>query len=349
MSMRNKFFARSGVVAILLAAAALAPVPASGQAGTADAKPKVANSIKNWIAPRMADGHPDLQGIWSYSTLTPLERPRELAGKEFFTEKEAADYEKSLLNNGNRDRRDGGADADLARAYNEAWYDSGTHLVKNRRTSLVIDPPDGRIPAFTPEARKREEARAEDRRKRGPEPADSWEDRSLGERCLTRGSPKLPGGYNNNVQIVQSPGYVALLQEMIHEARVVPTDGRAHAEKNIRQWLGDSVGHWEGNTLVIDTTNYKDQIVFNAFNCCRGAGANLHVIERFTRLDADTIDYQYTVDDPTTYTKSWTVLLPMSRTEGPILEYACHEGNYGMKNLLSGARALEKAAEGKKR
>ena len=347
--MRNRFFFCIGVPAVLIAAVLLAPVPAIGQAGTAAAKPKAASSIKIWTAPHTADGHPDLQGIWSYSTLTPLERPRDLAGKEFFTAKEVADYEKSLLNNGNRDRRDGGADADLARAYNEGWYDSGSHLVKTRRTSLVIDPPDGRIPAFTPEAQKREEARAEDRRKRGPEPADSWEDRSLGERCLTRGSPKLPGGYNNNVQIVQSPGYVALFQEMIHEARVVPTDGRAHAEKNIRQWLGDSVGHWEGNTLVVDTTNYTGQIVANAFNCCRGAGANLHVIERYTRLDADTIDYQYTVDDPTTYTKPWTVSLPMSKTEGPILEYACHEGNYGMTNLLSGARVMEKAAaEGRK-
>jgi hypothetical protein len=143
---------------------------------------------------------------------------------------------------------------------------------------------------------------------------------------------------------VQSPGYVAILQEMIHEVRIIPTDGRPHAEKNIRQWLGDSVGHWEGDTLVVDTTNYPDTIVFNAINCCRGAGGNLHVIERFKRLDADTIDYQYTVDDPTTFTKSWTVAIPMSKTDEPIYEYACHEGNYGMKNLLSGARAMEEAA-----
>lgn len=342
--MRHRFFAERGAPTLLIVAFALALAPASGQDRAVAAKPAATNSSKTWTPPRMPDGRPDLQGIWNYSTMTPLERPRELAGKEVFTAKEAADYEKSLLTKGNRDRRDGGADADLARAYNELWYDSGDHVVKTLRTSLVIDPPDGRIPAFTPEAQKREDARAADRRRRGPEPADTWEDRSLGERCLTRGSPKLPGGYNNNIQIVQSPGNVVLLQEMIHEARVIPTDGRPHVAKNIHEWLGDSVGHWDRDTLVVDTTNYKDRIIFNAFNCCRGAGANLHVIERFRRVDADTIDYQYTVDDPTTYVRSWTVSMPMSKAEGPILEYACHEGNYGMTNLLSGARAAEKAA-----
>jgi len=345
--MRNRYCGAVAASVVFTALVSLTPAPALGQAPSVAAKAKTpAAKIGN--PPRTPDGQPDLQGIWSYATLTPLERPRELAGKEFFTEKEVADYEKNLLEKNSRDRRDGGAEADLARAYNDLWYDSGAHVVKTRRTSLIIDPPDGRIPALTAEAQKREAARAEDRRKRGPEPADSWEDRSLGERCLTRGAPKLPSAYNNHVQIVQSPGYVAILQEMIHEARVIPLDGRPHAGKNIRQWLGDSVGHWEGNTLVVDTTNYPAQTIFNAINCCPGAGANLHVIERFTRQDADTIDYQYTVDDPTTYTKSWTVSIPMSKTADPIYEYACHEGNYGMKNLLSGARALEKAeAEGK--
>src|ERR1700674_1850289 len=347
--MRNPCSAAIGAVTALSAIVLLAPAPAAGQAPTVAAKTKTVAAAKTGTPPRTADGRPDLQGIWNYSALTPLERPRELAGKEFFTEKEVADYEKSLLTKNNRDHRDGGAEADLARAYNEFWYDSGAHVVKTRRTSLVIDPPDGRIPAFTPEAQKRETARAEDRRKRGPEPADSWEDRNLGERCLTRGAPKLPSAYNNNVQIVQAPAYVASLQEMIHEARVIPVDGRPHVAKNIRQWLGDSVGHWEGDTLVVDTTNYPDMFIMAPVNCCPGSGANLHVIERFKRVDADTIDYQYTVDDPSTYTKSWTVSVPMSKTDEPIYEYACHEGNYGMKNLLSGARAIEKAAaEGKK-
>jgi hypothetical protein len=345
--MPSRFFAHTGVPALLIAALSFAP--AHGQVQTAAAKSKPAGAAKTSAALRTPDGQPDLQGTWGYSTLTPLERPRDLAGKEVFTEKEAADYEKSLLDKNNRDRRDGGSDADLARAYNDLWYDSGSHVVKTLRTSLIIDPPDGRIPALTPEAQKREAARAEDRRKRGPEPADSWEDRSLGERCMTRGAPKLPSAYNNHIQIVQSPGYVAIVQEMIHDVRIIPVDGRPHAAKEIRQWLGDSVGHWEGTTLVVDTTNYRPDIISNSINCCPGAGANLHVIERFRRVDANTIDYQYTVDDPTTYTRSWTVSIPMTATDEPVYEYACHEGNYGMKNLLSGARAMEKAAaEGKK-
>jgi len=338
--MRNRRVATMSAVAALAAVALLAPAAAVGQVPAA-AKAKSVTAAKPG---RTADGQPDLQGIWSYATMTPLERPSELAGKEFFTDKEVAAYEKSLLEKGNRDRRDGGVEADLTRAYNELWYDSGSHIVKTHRTSLVIDPPDGKIPAFTPEAQKRMAARAEDRRRRGGDPADSWEDRNLGERCITRGAPKLSGGYNNNVQIYQSPGYVAIQQEMIHETRIIPLDGRPHLPANIHLWLGDSRGHWEGNTLVVDTTNYSDKIISNSFNCCRGSGENLHVIERFTRVDAETIDYQFTVDDPTTYTRPWTVSLPMSRAEGPLYEYACHEGNYGMTNLLRGARALEKAA-----
>jgi hypothetical protein len=334
--MKHRIPALIGVLALVM-------TPAFSQATTAAAKAKTAAAVKTWTPPRTPDGQPDLQGIWSNATITPLERPAQLAGKDVFTEKEAVEYEKQTLANVNRDRRDGGAKADLDRAYNDGWYDSGTKVVKTRRTSLVIDPPDGRIPRFTPEAQKKEEARAEDRRRR-PDPADSWEDRSLGERCLTRGAPKLPGGYNNNFQIVQTPGFVAILQEMIHEVRTIPLDGRPHVDKSIRQWLGDSRGRWEGSTLVVDTTNYSGRIIFNAFNCCRGSGANLHIVERFTRVDADTIDYQYTVDDPATYTRPWTVSLPMTKTEGPIYEYACHEGNYGMANLLSGHRAEEKAA-----
>jgi hypothetical protein len=336
--MRNRVFASIGALALMI-------VPAAGQATTAAARAKTAAAVKAWTPSRTPDGQPDLQGIWTNSTITPLERPTQLAGKEVLTEAEEAEYEKQVLANMNRDRRDGGAKADLDRAYNDGWYDSGTKVVKTRRTSLIIDPPDGRIPAFTPEAKKREDARAEERlRRAGPDPADSWEDRSLGERCITRGVPKLPGAYNNNVQIVQSPRYVTILQEMIHEVRTIPLDGRPHIDKSIRQWVGDPRGRWEGNTLVVDTTNYTYKPVFNAFNCCRGASGNLHLVERFRRIDADTIDYQYTVDDPTTYTRPWTVSVPMTRSEGPIYEYACHEGNYGMIGILSGHRADEKAA-----
>jgi hypothetical protein len=332
--MRHRFLASMGALAVMIAVAWLAPLPVVSESRSAAAK--------TWAPPRIADSQPDLQGVWSNATLTPLERPRELAGKQFFTEEEAAEYEKRVLQQNNADRRENReTEADVALAYNDSWYDRGTKIVPTRRTSLIVDPPDGKIPPLTPEAQKREAARAEARRRRGP--ADSWEDRNLAERCLTRGAPKLPGGYNNNFLILQTPGYVAILQEMIHEVRIIPLDGRPHVSKNIHEWLGDSRGRWEGNTLVVDTTNFNDQISSNLFNCCGAAGANLHLVERFTRVDSDTIDYQYTVDDPTTFTKPWTVAVPLTRAPGPIYEYACHEGNYGMTGILAGARAEEKA------
>jgi hypothetical protein len=309
-----------------------------GQASSTARSTSNTTGAKTWTLPRTPDGKPDLGGIWTNSTLTPLERPREVAGKEFFTQEEAAEHEKRELERVNTDRRDGPPDVDVNRSYNEYWRERGTLLL---RTSLIVDPPDGRIPSLTPEAQKREAVRAEARRKRGP--ADSWEDRNLAERCLTRGAPKLPGGYNNNFQIWQTPQYVGILQEMIHEVRVIPLDGRPHVDKRVHLWMGDSRGRWEGDTLVVDTTNFNDNVIFNSFNCCGAAGANLHVVERFTRVDADTIDYRYTVDDPTTYARTWTVAVPMKKTDGPIFEYACHEGNYAMPNILRGARAQEKA------
>ena len=207
-----------------------------------------------------------------------------------------------------------------------------------------MDPPDGRIPPLTPEGQQRADAVAAAKRGRGP--ADSWEDRNLHERCLVYHSvPPLPTGYNNNYQIVQAPGLVAILSEMIHEVRLIPLDGRPHMGPNIRQWFGDSRGHWEGDTLVVDTTNFTDLNDLNQ-RIRRGSGATLHVIERFTRVDTDKIDYQFTVDDPATFTKPWTATLPMAKIQGPIYEYACHEGNYGMSGILSGHRAQEKAAAG---
>lgn len=298
-------------------------------------------ATKPWTAPRTPDGRPDLQGIWTNATITPLERPPELAGKEFLTEQEAAEREKRILEQVSTDRRDGGAEVDVGRSYNELWRERGGLL---RRTSLIVDPPDGRLPPLTPEGQKREAERREDRRRRGPDPADSWTDRNLAERCITRGAPKLPGGYNNNFQIVQTPGYVMIFHEMIHEARIIPLDGRPHADAKIRLWLGDSRGHWEGDTLVVDTTNFNDKIISNSFNCCPGAGSNLHVVERFTRVSEDAIDYRYTVEDSSTYTRPWTAAVPMTKIEGPLYEYACHEGNYAMIGILSGARAKEKAA-----
>jgi hypothetical protein len=339
--MRNRFLASMSVLALTIAMASVASKPAVAQTTAALAKAK-ATTAKPWAPPRTPDGQPDLQGIWNNSTMTPLERPKALAGKEFFTEQEAADYEKHLLQDLSTDRRDGPPEVDVNRSYNELWRERG-HLLL--RTSLIVDPPDGRLPALTPEAQQREKLRAEDRRKRGPDAADSWEDRNLAERCITRGVPKLPGGYNNNMHIFQTRDQVAIQQEMMHEVRFIRLDGSPHLDPHIRQWIGDSRGHWEGDTLVVDTTNFNAKIISNSFNCCPGAGANLHVVERFRLVDADTMDYRYTVDDPSTYTRPWTAVVPMTRTAGPIFEYACHEGNYAMTDILAGARAKEKAAE----
>ncbi len=233
-----------------------------------------------------------------------------------------------------------GTEFDVARAYNEAWYDRGSKVVKSRRTSLIVDPPDGRIPPLTPQAQKRAAERAEARRLH---PADGPEDRALNERCIltgTTGPPMLPGPYNNNYQIVQTPDTILIVTEMVHDIRVVAMNRGSHLPQNIRQWKGDSIGRWEGDTLVVDTTNFTDQTNF------RGSGENLHLVERFTRVDADTLLYQFTVDDPESFAKPWTAAMTSTKTEGPILEYACNEGNYGMRNLLSAARAEEKKAAG---
>jgi hypothetical protein len=292
-----------------------------------------------WIvAGAPAATRPDFQGIWTNATITPLERPKELADKEFFTEKEVAEYEKRVLEESNKDRRDGSAEADVGRAYNESWWDRGTKVVPTRRTSIVVDPPDGRIPPLTAEAQKAAAARAAALRR----PAAGPEDRGLPERCIlwpTAGPPMLSSAYNNNYQILQTPGYVLIFIEMIHDVRIIPLDGRPHLASNIRQWLGDPRGHWEGNTLVVDSTNFTDKNPF------RGSDRNLHLTERFTRINADTILYRFTVEDPTAFTRTWTGEAPLTRTPGPIYEYACHEGNYGMANILSGARAEEKAME----
>jgi hypothetical protein len=284
----------------------------------------------------VADGHPDLQGLWTNATITPFERPKDLAGKEFFTEEEAAAYEKRVAENSNRDRRGATAEADVAGAYNDFWFDRGSKIVPTRRTSLVIDPPDGKIPPLTPQAQKAAAAAAAILRR----PPEGPEDMALPDRCLlwpTAGPPMLPTGYNSNYQILQIPGYVVIFIEMIHDVRIIPLDGRPHLPQHIRQWLGDSRGHWEGNTLVVDTTNFTDKTHF------RGADRNLHLIERFTRSGPDTILYEFTVDDPTAFTQPWTAQAPLTKTAGPIYEYACHEGNYSMFNVLKGARAQEAA------
>jgi hypothetical protein len=280
-------------------------------------------------------GHPDLQGIWTNSTITPLERPAKFAGREFLTEDEARALDKEAAGRG--DQRSTSVSADVDAAYNQFWWDRG-NTVATRRTSLIVDPPDGRLPALTPEGEKRAASvtRALRDVPSGPE------DRNLAERCVTRGAPKLPGGYNNNFQIVQTPTYVAILQEMVHEVRIIPLDGRPHLPQSIGLWLGDSRGRWEGDTLVVETSNYHHLSPFNSYNCCRGAGKNLRIVERFRRVDANTVDHQFTVEDPTTFSRPYTVAVPMTKSEGAIFEYACHEGNYGMEGILRGARAQER-------
>ena len=287
-------------------------------------------------APR-ADGPPDLHGVWNFSTLTPLERPAEFAGREFLTDAEARDFEARTIARNNRDNREQSADADVASAYNEFWWDRGVHAARVRgkvRTSLIVDPADGRLPALTADAQARAAARAEARRLH---PADGPEDRSLGERCVlfNAGPPMLSGPYNNYVQIVQTRDHVVIHNEMIHDARIVPLDGRPHLPSSVRLLLGDSRGRWEGDTLVIETTNFTNKTTV------RGSGEGLRLVERFTRSGPSTLLYEFTVDDPASFTKPWTAVLPMTKADVQLYEYACHEGNYAMTGILRGARAGE--------
>ncbi len=283
-----------------------------------------------------ADGHPDLQGIWTSASVVPLERPASLKGKEFYTEQEAAGNARQVLGMSSWER----LGSQAPEHYNMSQYGLDLSQVKvasTLRTSLIVGP-DGRIPPLTPEARKRIAERAA--RNRGHQ-FDGVQNRPLQERCLiysSEGPPMLPSAYNSNLQIVQAAGHVAILQEMIHSARIVPTDGSPHLQPGIRQWMGDSRGHWEGGTLVVDTTNFTDKTAF------QGSTAGLHLVERFTRVDQDTLVYEFTADDPATWVRPWTAQIQLTRIEGPIFEFACHEGNQGVANTLRGARATEEAA-----
>ena len=297
-------------------------------------------------APRLADGHPDLSGVWDYRTITPMQRPAELGAKEFFTEEEAAAYERNENHRLDRDAMDLESGTSIypkggVVPYNEFWYDRGSTIVGTRRTSLIVDPPNGRFPAMTPEGKKRADLIAAEQAETqlGRPHADSYEDRPLVERCLTglnSGPPMTPGAYNNNVQLFQTRDYVVILNEMIHDARIVPLDGRPHG--HVRLWKGDSRGHWEGDTLVVDTINFRRE------TSLPNSSADTHVVERFTRTGAGTLSYEFTVEDPTVWTRPWTALVPMRRSDQPIYEYACHEGNYAMAGILAGARAAEQAA-----
>jgi hypothetical protein len=313
--------------------AAQRPDPAASRAGA-------------WTAPRTADGRPDLQGVWSFATLTPLERPRELADKAVLTAEEAAAFERLQKERQNRDNRSPQARQDIEGAYNNFWWDWGSSVVGTRRTSLIVDPPDGRIPPLTPDAQKRASGprlRAVTERVVLGAVVEGPEDLGLSERCIlgfSSGPPILSNAYNNHLQIVQTAAHVVIHTEMIHEARIVPVDGRRHLQATLPQWLGDSRGRWEGETLVVETTNFTDKSAFSGSIIARGGStAGLHLVERFTLAAQDTLLYEFTVTDPSTWTKPWTVQLPMTRSSEKIYEYACHEGNYSMANILKGARA----------
>jgi hypothetical protein len=322
-------------VFVWLAAVAMASLPVAAQR-------------KAWTPPRTADGKPDLQGIFTFSTITPLQRPDALAGKDALTVEEAAAFEASENARLNRDLFDpekGQPSAGYAPrsqggvlSYNEFWYERGKALTKDKRTSLVVDPPNGRIP-FTETALR---LNAEAARKSNTGFADSYTDRSLSDRCImgfNSGPPMISGAYNNNLQILQTPGQFVIVNEMVHNTRVIPTDGRPHG--TIRQWAGDSRGRWEGDTLVVETSNFLRE------TSLPGSTADTQLVERFTRVDAETIKYEFTVTDPNSYTRPWTAVMPLVKTEGPLYEYACHEGNYALPGILRGARVKDRAEAGK--
>ncbi len=309
-------------------------------------------------APRTPWGQPDLQGIWDFRTITPLERPEEVADKEFLTAEETANLEQETIDQNERllrraalrtevtesvDRGEDGAPG----FYNNFWLDEGT--TSTGRTSLILDPPNGRIPPLTLEAQRLVDTQQEYLSEHS---SDSWLDRNTSDRCIVgfnAGPPITPLGYNQNLQVFQTPDHVALVTEMVHTSRVVALDGRPSLSDDIRQWSGDSRGHWDGDTLVVETANFKDErrwIPLGSAPAGTGSSANMTLVERFTRVDADTLEYTFTVTDPETWTTSWTGSMPMRRTDAQMFEYACHEGNYAMEGILAGARAEEKAAAG---
>jgi hypothetical protein len=338
--MTHRFLASAGVVGIFVAVVWLPRVPVAAQAPTAPVIPTGrAKTPKNWTARRTPDGQPDLQGFWTNTTYTPLERPKNVT-KEFYTEEEAREIVKRAAGV-EEEQTEPGTIADVHYDFTQFGLDrSQGAMALNLRTSLIVDPPDGRIPPMTAEGKKRVAARAEARRRMGAA-TDAAQNETLSARCMIMdraGPPMLAGAYNNNYQIVQVPGYVMILVEMIHDVRIIPLDRRPHLPENVRQWTGSYVGHWEGETLVVESTNFTDKTAFQE------SSENMRLIERFTRVAEDEIRYQFTVDDPATWARSWSAEVPMKKTIGPLFEHACHEGNYSLPNILAGARAEEKRA-----
>jgi hypothetical protein len=310
--------------------------------GQAPKKPAAKAPVpKAWVQGHTSDGQPDLQGVWLNATVTPFERPAEFAGKEYLTEQEAAAIEKRAADS----RVDAPPKAGDVGSYNQVWFEPGTKVVGTRRTSLVVDPPNGIVPVKPEAEAKRDADLARN--------IDSYEYMGQWDRCITRGMPgaMYPAGYNNAYQIVQTPGYVLILAEMIHDARIVPVDARPKLPSQIKQWNGDSRGHWEGNTLVIETANFagKGWIAANAAaGRIRGVPQSdqAHIVEKFTRVDANTIHYEVTIDDPKWFTKPWKLAFPFNRDpDYRLYEYACHEGNRALENILRGGREKDKGGE----
>ena len=350
--MRYRFPTASGGLALLLAIIPQAMVTVAGQAPAAARRATSPAPTKAWIAPRTADGQPDLQGVWESNSATPLERPKALEGKPFLTDEEVAELKKRAARifdvNGNSDFA-AGDDVFLAALANAEQHEnpnatgSTVWMVErewDNRTSLIVDPSDGRVPALTPRAQQKRAGSAA----AGQRPPAGPDDLSNLLRCITAGVPRLGGNaasYNSFYQILQTPEYVVVAMETIHEARIIPLDRRPHLPSTIQQWNGDSRGRWEGDTLVVDTTNFSTKSSF------MGSAENLHLVERFTRVAPDTLNYEITLDDSTTWTKPWTAVVRLKQTQKKLYEYACHEGNSEtMGGILGGARAEDRAAEG---
>lgn len=319
------------MLALTISSLVLASAPAVAQPAVKNAPE---TNQQKWVT---SWGDPDLEGTWSNATTTPLERPAKYQGRQFLTpaERDAIDTDTAIATDKRAKR---GSVEDVEGAYNGAWWERGR---SDGRTSLIYDPADGRIPPLTPDGEKRKQERARlDRtdenysghgRYAGPEELDVY------TRCIVRAPlPRISTGYDNNYQIVQAPGFVAIMQEQIHETRIIPLDGQPHLNQGVRQWLGDSRGHWEGDTLVVETTNFSDQTSF------QGATKNMVLVERWRRTADDKIDYRFTVSDPQTWTRPWSAAITWYKT-GALYEYACHEDNYGLYGILAGARAKEKA------
>ena len=330
----------AGMLAVLVLAA-MAPLPAAGQPAERGA---------GWTAPRTPDGQPDLQGVWANNSATPMQRPEVLGDRAQLTAEELAQLQQQVAEF--RDNEQAGdllGDRLFQQALGNAEYQDFDVITGNynafwlverqldTRTSLIVDPPNGRFPPLTTAARERA---AERRAYTAAHPSDGPEDRTLGDRCLHFGAPRMGAGYNSYFQILQTPEHVAILQEMGHEARLIPLDGRAHVDGGIRLWNGSARGRWEGETLVVETTNFSPRARYQQ------SSENLRLVERFTRVAPDTIQHEITLDDPTTWTQPWTVMILLRQSQDALFEYACHEGNYAMPGILAGARAEEAEAAG---